>query len=121
MSQIRYEYMRHEKLPYKPGFESFKFKFNRFPEGNGQNQKEEVELSLRISDTLIGQWDLEENPQDLEKAMFIYLLHKRLKNNSTDHLELNAYETPSPNQFPYKLEMDDTVFPPTEPIIIESS
>lgn len=117
MSQFEYNYLNHVQHPYKPGFETFTFTFGKtFVDSS---QTEEVNLNLRISDTLIGQWDLDESIEDLIKAMYIYLINKRLKTGNFDDLELNAYETASPNSFPYKRDMEAIAFPPTEPIKLE--
>jgi len=117
MSQFEYKYLNHVQHPYKPGNETFTFTLAKTPVGSSQT--EEVNLNVRISDTLIGQWDLDESIEDLIKAMYIYLINKRLKTGTFEDLELNAYETPSPNSFPYKRDMESFAFPPTESLKIE--
>ncbi len=113
MSQTEFHYINLVQHPYKPGFERFTYTFKK--KSNGTEQ--ELAFNIRISDTLIGQWDLEEL-QDLKKAMYLYILRKYLKTEQTQDIELNAYQTSSPNQFPYKTEMDEVTFPPTAAIVL---
>lgn len=107
----QFNYLELIQHPYKPGFERFTYKFKN------QETSEEIDYNIRISDTLIGQWDLEEIDV-LKKAMFVYIVHKFLKEGPAEDIELNAYQTSSPNQFPYKSELETTTFPPTESVTV---
>jgi hypothetical protein len=113
MSPNQFHYLNMVHHPYKPGFERFTYTFKQ--QSNGTEK--ELIFNIRISDTLIGQWDLEEL-QELKKAMFLYIVRKYLKTAQSQDIELNAYQTSSPNQFPYKTEMNETTFPPTQPILL---
>lgn len=110
MGQTTFNFVQLVQHPYKPGFERFTYTFKN-------ESDQEMNFNVRISDTLVGQWDLEE-PEDLKKAMYIYILRKYLKEGPCEDIELNAYLTPSPNQFPYKAEMAEIAFPPTQAIEI---